>query len=75
MIGQLDSGPFIRWDWIWGHLSLIWEKVAEHLVLTGIALGVGLTISLVLSVVALRWRWTYTPITWVTGVAMGSSHS
>ena len=69
MIGQLDSGPFIRWDWIWGHMSLIWEKVAEHLVLTGIALGVGLTISLLLSVVALRWRWTYTPITWVTGVA------
>lgn len=69
MIGQLDTGPFIRWDWIFGHLSLIWEKVAEHLVLTGIALGFGLAISLLLSVVALRWRWTYTPITWVTGVA------
>ncbi len=70
MIGQAQSSdPFIRWDWIWGHLDLIWEKVAEHLVLTGIALGVGLALSLLLSGIALRWRKTYTPITWVTGVA------
>lgn len=69
MIAQADGDPFVRWDWIWGHLDLIWEKVVEHLVLTGIALGFGLAISLVLSVIALRWRKTYTPITWVTGVA------
>jgi osmoprotectant transport system permease protein len=69
-IAQADGrGPFIRWDWIWGHLDLIWEKVAEHLVLTGIALGVGLALSLLLSGLALRWRRTYAPITWVTGVA------
>lgn len=70
MIAQVDSSdPFIRWDWIWGHLDLVWEKVAEHLILTGIALGVGLAISLVLSGVVLRWRRTYAPITWATGIA------
>ncbi len=70
MIAQTQTGdPFIRWDWIWGHLDLIWEKVAEHLVLTGIALGVGLALSLVLSTLAIRWRRTYAPITWITGVA------
>jgi osmoprotectant transport system permease protein len=53
---------------VFDHLDLIWEKVAEHLALTGIALGVGLGISIVLSLIALRFPWTYPPITWATGV-------
>ena len=53
MIAQ-SNNAFIRWDWIWSHLDLIWEKVAEHLILTGIALGVGLVLSLFLSALALR---------------------
>ncbi|MGI9647890.1 MAG: ABC transporter permease [Acidimicrobiia bacterium] len=70
MIAQVDSSdPFIRWDWIWGHLDLVWEKVVEHLILTGMALGIGLAISMVLSGIVLRWRRTYAPITWVTGIA------
>jgi osmoprotectant transport system permease protein len=59
--------PFFRWDWVFDHLDDVWDKIAEHLVLTGIALGVGLAISLLLSIVALRWRRTYAPITWTTG--------
>lgn len=66
MIAQVNDA-FFRWDWVFSHLDDIWEKVVEHLVLTGIALGVGLAISLVLALVALRFRRTYTPITWVTG--------
>ena len=62
------AAPFFRWDWVLDHLDLIWEKLAEHLLLTGIALGVGLALSLVLSLVALRFPWTYAPITWTTGV-------
>jgi osmoprotectant transport system permease protein len=62
------AAPFFRWDWVFDHLDLIWEKTAEHIVLTGIALGVGLAMSLVLSLVALRFPWTYPPITWATGV-------
>jgi len=62
-----DSGPFFRWDWVFGHLDDIWERVVEHLVLTGIALGVGLAIAMVLSGVALRYRRSYGPITWATG--------
>jgi osmoprotectant transport system permease protein len=64
----VTAAPFFRWDWVFDHLDLIWEKVSEHLVLTGIALGVGLVISLALSIVALRFPRTYPPITWVTGV-------
>lgn len=62
------SGPFVRWDWIGDHLDEIWDRVVEHLVLTGIALGVGLLLSMILAAVALRFRRTYAPITWVTGV-------
>ncbi len=67
VLAQGDSGPFIRWDWIFSHLDEVWDKVFEHLVLTFIALAAGMAISLVLTVVALRYRRSYGPITWVTG--------
>jgi len=62
------SGGFFSWSWVAGHLDDIWARTVEHLILTGIAVAVGMAISLVLSVVALRYRWTYPPITWFTGV-------
>ena len=67
VIAQADE-PFVRWDWIGRNLDDLWAATQEHIVLTAIAVGVGLLISLALSIVALRWRKTYTPITWVTGV-------
>jgi osmoprotectant transport system permease protein len=62
------GAPFFRWDWVFDHLGLIWEKVAEHLVLTGLALGFGLAISVILTLIGLRFPRLYPPITWVTGV-------
>lgn len=67
VVAQADE-PFVRWDWIGRNLDDLWAATQEHIVLTAIAVGVGLVISLVLSVIALRWRRTYLPITWVTGV-------
>ena len=66
-VAQTDE-PFVRWDWIWRNLDDLWAATQEHIVLTVIAVGVGLIISLGLSIVALRWRKTYAPITWVTGI-------
>ena len=60
--------PFIRWNWITGHLGDIGARTVQHLELTGIAVGVGFVIAMALSVLALRRRWTYAPITWFTGV-------
>jgi osmoprotectant transport system permease protein len=60
--------PFFRWDWVGSHLGEIGERVLEHLVLTGIAVGVGLVISALLAGVALRYRRTYGPI---AGVSAG----
>ncbi len=60
--------PFIRWNWITGHLSEIGARTLQHLELTGIAVAIGFVIAMALSVVALRRRAAYTPITWFTGV-------
>ena len=64
------NGPdsFIWWDWVDRHRELIKNATLEHLRLTVIAVTVGFAISGVLAVIALRFRWTYAPITWVTGV-------
>lgn len=68
IVAQLEGQPFIRWDWVWDHLDEIWQRTVEHVTLTGVAVIVGFGMSLLLSIVALRYRRTYTPITWVTGV-------
>ncbi|MBA2557501.1 MAG: ABC transporter permease [Chloroflexi bacterium] len=57
----------MRWDWIARNLDLIGDRLAQHLVLTGIALGVGFIISLVLSLAIYRWRRLYPPITGLAG--------
>ena len=63
------NGPdsFIWWDWVDRHRDQIKAATLEHLRLTMIAVVVGFAISAVLAVLALRVRWTYGPITWVTG--------
>jgi len=62
------AGGFFSWEWVFRHLDDIWDRTVEHLVLTAIAVAVGMAISLVLSVIAIRYRWTFGPITWITGV-------
>ena len=63
-----QAPPFFRWSWVSNNLGDIWDRTVEHVVLTAIAIGIGLVISLVLSLVALRYRRSYTPITWVAGI-------
>jgi osmoprotectant transport system permease protein len=64
------NGPdsLIWWDWVDRHREEIKSATFEHLRLTLIAVVVGFAISGVLAVIALRYRWTYAPITWLTGV-------
>ncbi len=57
---------FVDWGWIVDHLDEIQHRVIEHLVLTGIALGVGLALSLLLAAAGLRWPGALSPITWIT---------
>lgn len=67
ILAQADE-PFVRWDWVGRNLDDLWAATQEHIILTVIAVGIGLVLSLALSIVALRWRKTYIPITWATGV-------
>lgn len=60
--------PFFDWSWVFRNLDQIWERTVEHLTLTGIALAVGLAISIALSVLALVRPRTYEPIASGSGI-------
>jgi len=60
--------PLILWSWTFDHLPDIGRRVEEHLILTGIAVGVGFLIAFVLSLAIRRLPVLYAPITWVSGV-------
>lgn len=65
------AGPrdrLVDWGWVGDHLHEIRIATFEHLRLTAIAVVVGFAIAAVLSLIAVRWRWSFGPITWVTGV-------
>jgi len=63
-----QSSPLIDWQWIWRNMGEIMDRTWQHLSLTAVSVALGLVISLGLTAVVLRWRRTYTPITWVTGL-------
>jgi osmoprotectant transport system permease protein len=54
--------------WVAGHLGQVGERIVQHLQLTVIPLLLGIVISLVLAVIALRRPITYGPVTLVTGI-------
>jgi osmoprotectant transport system permease protein len=58
-----DRRALIWWGWIGDHLDEIWQRTIEHVQLTAIALIVGCVLSFGLSLLAVRVRWTYRPIT------------
>jgi osmoprotectant transport system permease protein len=61
-------GPLFEWDWVMDHLPEIGQQTWEHVLLTVIAVVIGLLISFPLGVYAFRHRRAYAPITWVTGL-------
>ena len=63
-----EGEPLIRWEWVVENLDDIWARVVEHVALTVLAVAVGFLIAFALSLVVIRWRRTYGPITAVTGV-------
>ncbi len=50
------SQPWVDWSWVHRHLGAIRHDVWEHLVLTLIAVGIGLGITFVLALLARAWR-------------------
>jgi osmoprotectant transport system permease protein len=61
-----DTAP--AGQWLSQNTDAILRRGVEHLQLTGISIALGLIISVVLSVIALRYRRAYRPITLATGI-------
>jgi osmoprotectant transport system permease protein len=68
MILAQESGPLFDWDWVVRNWDQIIDRTWEHVTLTVVSVAIGMALSLGLSIIALRWRRTYAPITWVTGL-------
>lgn len=60
--------PIIRWEWIVDEWDQVSEAIVEHLTLTVMAMSLGIAVSAVLATIALRFRWTLTPITGLTSL-------
>lgn len=60
--------PIIRWEWLVDEWDQVQSALIEHLILTVLAMGLGIAISIVLTAIALRQQWTLTPITAITGL-------
>ncbi len=58
----------MNWTWISGNLGAIADAAFDHVILTGLAVGIGFAISLVFALLIHRNRRFYGPISGVTGV-------
>jgi len=60
--------PIIRWEWVVDEWDQVQGAVIEHLLLTVLAMTLGIVVSAILAAVALRFRWFMTPITATTSL-------
>jgi osmoprotectant transport system permease protein len=54
--------------WTFGHLDQIWTRIIQHFQLIVVPMLIGIVISLILAVWAVRQRWVYAPVTLITGI-------
>jgi osmoprotectant transport system permease protein len=62
------TNPIIRWEWVVEEWDQIRVAIVEHLILTLLALLLGMVVSALLTAVILRFRWMTTPITATTSL-------
>lgn len=63
-----ERRSLIWWTWVGDHLDEIWQRTVEHVQIALIAMALGCLLSFVLSVIAVRFRWTFKPITRVGSI-------
>ena len=63
-----STEPWVRWDWLSRHTGDILHALREHVVLTALAVGIGLVIAFPLALLVRRWRWLQTPVLSLTGI-------
>ena len=67
MVGAGKSA-WLDWDWVRSNAELIRQALGEHLILTGLAVVIGLAVSVPLALAARRWRWLFPPVISVAGI-------
>ena len=67
-LAVVGQGPLVDWSWIWRHTDDIVSRLLQHVILTAIAVGLGFAISLVLSLLVVRWRRLYGLVASVAGI-------
>jgi len=60
--------PWIIWDWLFTHVQLFVDAIEQHLLLTIIAVGVGMVISLPVGIAAHRYMWLRNPVLTLFGI-------
>ena len=68
LLADAMGQPIIQWSWLKSHVGVIVSLLLQHILLTGIAVGVGFAISMSLAILAVRHRRFYAPLTWFTGI-------
>jgi osmoprotectant transport system permease protein len=63
----LASQPWVEWSWVRTHLHVIRHDIWQHLLLTLLAVGIGLAITFPLALLARAWRPLKGPLLAVTG--------
>lgn len=63
----MGDQPLIMWDWVFGHLGDIFDRLIEHIELTVVAVMIGFLISFPLAVFSFRHKAVYAPVTWIAG--------
>jgi osmoprotectant transport system permease protein len=67
-LAQVNQGPLVDWSWIGDHTDDIASRLLQHVELTLIAVGLGFVISLILSLLVVRWRRLYGLVASVAGI-------
>lgn len=65
---QAEEQPWIIWSWLFDHVPLFIDAIEQHLLLTVIAVGAGLVISLPAGIAAHRFMWLRNPVLTVFGI-------
>lgn len=62
-----DGRPLVDVEWIVSNVDDIWQRTVDHVVLTVLAVGIGLLISFALALLVRRYRWLAGPVLGITG--------
>ena len=60
--------PWVNWNWLSNHVHLFRDALLQHVLLTFVAVGIALAISLPLGVIAHRWKALRNPVLTVFGI-------